>query len=561
MTPVATWTTIWGFVVIATTAAASFLGPADAFLPVPSVAVSRITFGTFGALDNRDGNFIATSRQLSDCHSRRHVSTSSRLWGGRSPSNPGRDGNGGGSEGSQPDHGFVARNKDRTDIRSFLTQRTIQTFVFLLNSCREEANIRWMENLLDFTSIDKFHGTGAFNATIFPTWDSIFLDMIGRQEETIVISITSEEPQRRRRRGLSGHNSYLESLSKPPKERAQGYEDQELGARNPYLEEKTIDYTFDIDPASLLRRMLSVREQIAKEWVKDLDMLSHLNDEIMESYEEYLEQQEQLMETEDENGDEEDHEDLSIVMKDKDDEESVEKKLSSKEDDQMNAGVFAASSKSDVKKPIFDRNAGYTFSESLCNLDRESSHFRKKSFDLLLLLATQESIHRVLKLYQAKDAEKGRNSNKVFSTGKTTSYDWLLDFYRERVTHHFDGYQTTGRAEDFLEELLRSPPTVIESSTEVVAFIDPARVAEDIIRERSEVALDWMEIAKTIQGEHTDLRRLLFTNMVSKSAPTEETLGAPPTPTTSLPSQSAIDAVTADIAKNILNVTSVGIFE
>jgi hypothetical protein len=44
---------------------------------------------------------------------------------------------------------------------------------------------------------------------------------------------------------------------------------------------------------------------------------------------------------------------------------------------------------------------------------------------------------------------------------------------------------------------------------------------KDIVRERSEVALEWMRISETISDEHTDLRRLLFTNMVSKSLPDE----------------------------------------
>jgi len=43
----------------------------------------------------------------------------------------------------------------------------------------------------------------------------------------------------------------------------------------------------------------------------------------------------------------------------------------------------------------------------------------------------------------------------------------------------------------------------------------------DVVRERSEVILDWMRVAETILDEHTDLRRLLFTNMVSKSIPDE----------------------------------------
>jgi hypothetical protein len=62
---------------------------------------------------------------------------------------------------------------------------------------------------LDFTSIEKFHGTGAFNQTKFPEWDSVFLDYMDRPDEVIVIQMR----QQRRQRKLSGYNSYIESLS------------------------------------------------------------------------------------------------------------------------------------------------------------------------------------------------------------------------------------------------------------------------------------------------------------------------------------------------------------
>ena len=39
----------------------------------------------------------------------------------------------------------------------------------------------------------------------------------------------------------------------------------------------------------------------------------------------------------------------------------------------------------------------------------------------------------------------------------------------------------------------------------------------DIVRERCEVALNWIKISENILNEHTDLRRLLFTNTLSKS--------------------------------------------
>ena len=69
---------------------------------------------------------------------------------------------------------------------------------------------------MDFTSIDNFHGTGAFNQTRFPEWDSVFLECVDRPEEVIVL----EMRQRRRQQKLSGHNAYFESLSnnRKPKE-------------------------------------------------------------------------------------------------------------------------------------------------------------------------------------------------------------------------------------------------------------------------------------------------------------------------------------------------------
>lgn len=64
---------------------------------------------------------------------------------------------------------------------------------------------------MEFPSIDNFHGTGAFNQTKFPEWDSIFLDCVDRPEEVTVIQVR----QRRRQQQLSGYNAYFESLKQP----------------------------------------------------------------------------------------------------------------------------------------------------------------------------------------------------------------------------------------------------------------------------------------------------------------------------------------------------------
>jgi hypothetical protein len=246
-----------------------------------------------------------------------------------------------------------------------------------------------------------------------------------------------------------------------------------------------------VDPSSVVRRILAVREQLSQEWIQDLDMLMQLNDEVLETYEEYMLQKNEAMGEDDEMEATEDDDELDKLVK-----------------DLVAQNTIFNSQKE--KTPVFDVNAWYTWSQSLCSQDRDSSPFRKKNFDLLLLLSTQESIHRVLKSYKKDD------------TVRPETYEWLLDFYKERVRNHFDGHQTFGRAEEFLGEMLRSPPTMIETDTKslgILAWVNPAEIAEDIVRERSEVALDWMEVAKSAKDEHTELRRRLFTNMVSKTEP------------------------------------------
>jgi len=599
-----------------------------------------------------------------------------------SSSSPGSDSNSGN-----------AFPKARTDIRNFLTQRSIQSFVYLLNQCREEHTVQWLEKKLDFTSIDNFHGTGAFNQTKFPEWDSIFLDCIDSPEEVIVIQIR----QRRRQRKLSGHNAYFESLKssastakrkakegtkprttnpafstamnyldamkpatipsstankhqtskttgrrlsgssnyldnlssspassssqtkksipikkndskktnekessleyygekknptgvcntdkseeevneksseKPQKkptqcrifapgkntsyleslstiftaassrddskdtteERSKTKQSTEI-SKNPFLDEKAQEYELSIDPPALVRRILSVREQLSKEWVEDLDMLIQLNDEITESFEEY---NNKAATKESEESDDDEDNNLKIVERDAADEEN-----GGKDDDESSSDLDAllkilvgpvdidfdpdktsfvssnASLETDTEKAcldekkcqtVFDRSILNTWSQSLWSPKRSSSPYRKASFDLLLLLATQESIHRVLNCYK-KD-----------NTIRPETHEWLFNFYADNVHDYFDGHQRYARSEDFLEEMVKSPRTLIETNDAILAWVDPASVAEDIVRERSEVTLDWMRVAETILDEHTDLRRLLFTYMVSKSFPDE----------------------------------------
>jgi hypothetical protein len=70
-----------------------------------------------------------------------------------------------------------------------------------------------LQHTYGFTNLLEYHGSGAFNLTIYPEWDSILQDMTSRPSEVVIVSA--------RRRG-GGHggwskdNPYLEDVSRVP---------------------------------------------------------------------------------------------------------------------------------------------------------------------------------------------------------------------------------------------------------------------------------------------------------------------------------------------------------
>lgn len=101
----------------------------------------------------------------------------------------------------------LALNRAKTDIRNFLTQRAIQSFMFLLTSCRDQPTVHWLEQKYNVRNLDTFHGTGAFNLTKYPEWDDILKDLLFTPPDVIVVSTKAK------RRG-SKNNPYLEDVSR-----------------------------------------------------------------------------------------------------------------------------------------------------------------------------------------------------------------------------------------------------------------------------------------------------------------------------------------------------------
>lgn len=214
-----------------------------------------------------------------------------------------------------------------------------------------------------------------------------------------------------------------------------------------------MEFEIDIDPVSLASRIMSVREQLAAEWTTDLEVLLSANEKILTSY--------------------------HNRARDKNEEKA------------------------------YDRTAMAMGSFGLLQA-KAPSPLRKGNFDLLVLLATQESIHRVLREYQQVQEQQ-------------VSFEWLREFYMDRVQEIFDGSGEYGRADDFLEELLLLPPSVKKNVGSKADLIDPLKIAEDVIRMRSQVAMDWRKICARVPEDHTNVRKVLMDKQMQRwgNAPRE----------------------------------------
>ena len=126
-----------------------------------------------------------------------------------------------------------------------------------------------------------------------------------------------------------------------------------------------------------------------------------------------------------------------------------------------------------------------------------SSPLRQRNLDLLQLLSTQEAVHRVLRQY--------REAGDI----RHVSLEWLRDLYVSVVGDYFDGSQPPGRGDDFVEHLLKLPPSM-KTVNRKVELVDPLRIAEDVLDSRTEVCREWKECLGMAQLEHMELRKLIL---------------------------------------------------
>jgi hypothetical protein len=82
---------------------------------------------------------------------------------------------------------------------------------------------------LEFKNIDGYHGTGAFSIEKFPSWNSLFLELVDRPAETVVVV----KRTRRRHRGWAYQQNYLDNLGKKEEDARKENKPKD----NPFLKE------------------------------------------------------------------------------------------------------------------------------------------------------------------------------------------------------------------------------------------------------------------------------------------------------------------------------------
>mmetsp|Transcript_59065 Transcript_59065/g.175619 ORF Transcript_59065/g.175619 Transcript_59065/m.175619 type:complete len:209 (+) Transcript_59065:808-1434(+) len=206
--------------------------------------------------------------------------------------------------------------------------------------------------------------------------------------------------------------------------------------------------------------MLSVREQIAREFAKDLGSIAEMGKDIFHSYWNQVEKM---------------------------------------------RGEGLANEGSGTTGKSFDRQQLMFLEwDPYYGDDDAPSPLRKGNYDLLVLMCTQESIHRLI-----RDGVKVEDESAA-QVGANTLF--LRNFYVERLDSHFAGNLRYARSDEFLEELFLAHLKVSDGGDTLNA--DPLTIAEAILMEREQVALEWKEVASQSPQEHMEIRKLQLNKMM-----------------------------------------------
>lgn len=240
------------------------------------------------------------------------------------------------------------------------------------------------------------------------------------------------------------------------------------------------NFDIDIEPARLCARILSVREQLAREMTGDLKAIANMGQLIFNSY--------------------------------------WENAKNRKDTKQTKTGNGNGNGRGGDSSPYgFDRpSTMYINFDPQDDAEFAPSPLRKGNFDLLYNLITQFAVMKLLQDEGGVVVGEDEVQNKCCQV-------YLSKFYNDRLLTHFVGLQWYGKGDDFIEELILGSPIMMprsdaekrdekrndsEISSAPLLVVEPMRIAEQILLRRDKIALEWMDIMQQTPSDHTSIRKM-----------------------------------------------------
>ena len=289
---------------------------------------------------------------------------------------------------------IVAYNNARLCPKLLLTQCAMQSFVYLLEECRDPHSVKWIEDFLGTKNLGDYHGTGAINVARHRTWDSVLYDMMNQPNTRMIVSA------KRRGRGHGGWSKH-----------------------NPHLVERYAEFRVDIRPASLVQRLLAVRGQLASEFEKDLGLVRMIDVTVVMSM--YYRK-------------------LAAAVANDDD------AATTKGEGMPQSSLFDRVSLDIITSYMKFQDDG------IGDGSLPSSPLRRANFDLLYGLCTRASAHRLLWELERSASSSSTNIDDI--DDNVILFEWFKQFYVDNAPLYFDGDQNFGRSDEFIDAVLRAPP-------------------------------------------------------------------------------------------------------
>lgn len=377
-------------------------------------------------------------------------------------------------------------------LQNLLLRCAIQTQLSYYNEFKNECRARWLEAFLghEHLRVQRIsdYGGGRQNYKgitqgLRCSWDEYLSTMLECKPETFEVRYkigTADTASMLDNSALSRMREAEEEAGDAPPTWASASASR---AMNPYLKkERKEEYrTFSetINPSIVARGLLSICTQIAAEWEHDLAFIASEGYTLAQACAE-----EEACRT--------DEDDTSYGMP----EPMIPEKAIADPTYQLPAAItssFRAASfewtRDDVEAP---------------------SAFRATSFDLLQRAVSRQAALETLFRLKEEGEHEGREGAELSADTR-----WLRDKL-EVWLPRFENPSRTSLSGIFLTELLTAQPAALPTEDGGLAMIDPAAIADRVLRRRVEIANEWIEaLGGSAEARAALLRSDLETKLVA----------------------------------------------